>query len=79
VKRCFSCGTSAGIVRSGYRKDGTPWHVCADCRSAWLAERELDRQALEAANSVRVGERGVAVMGWNGTPSDRSLRRRSRH
>ena len=42
-RRCFACGAYARPVRSGRRKDGSPWALCAQCHEAWHAERELER------------------------------------
>lgn len=39
-RKCFACGSHGRIVKSGRRKDGTPWHLCAQCRDAWHADRE---------------------------------------
>jgi hypothetical protein len=85
---CFSCKQQKAanqIARHGtHRKKDAQgkrafWHLCRECHGTYKQEREMDKQAYRAAQGdMRVGEKGSEQMGWNGVPSDRSLRRRSR-
>ena len=81
--KCFGCDKNRKrnqIAKSGTRKNGSRWHLCRTCSRAYAQEREMDAQAFAAAegDAVRVGEAGSVAMGWNGVPSDRSLRGRKR-
>ena len=51
------------------------WVRCDQCVSAWKAEREIDREWLGKSVATDAGR---VELGWNGVPSDRSLRRRAR-
>jgi len=67
--RCFACKRilpASERVRSGRTQHGRAWHLCADCHASWHGERGF----------IRSGEDGWVKMGWNGTPSERSLKRR---
>ena len=77
---CFACKRShsvAQLAKRGKRKNGSNWALCQECSNAYRAERELDTQALRAAeDDIRTGGHGFTEMGWNGVPSETSLRRR---
>lgn len=79
---CFACKEQyvrGSIAKSGKRKDGSVWYVCKECSAIYKAARQLDQAAYEAANTDRVlTDSGKIDMGWNGVPSEKSLKRRSR-
>src|SRR5262247_1603076 len=88
--RCFVCELSyvaKHMRRKGNRRDGSRWYLCNTCSGDWSAIKRAQRDEIirpqvddwhreqEVARRNRVS--GVA-MGWNGVPSERALRRRSR-
>lgn len=82
---CFACKgqfSQRQIARRGTRRFGgrlSYWFLCRECHTAFLNEREMDKQAYRAAQGdMRVGERDSESMGWNGVPSERSLKARKR-
>lgn len=73
--RCFKCGeqkTRQQIWKGGKRKNGSRWFLCKECRRVELEMRKLDNAAARAADDDWTSEQG-----WNGIPSDASIRRRS--
>lgn len=79
---CFACKRDRPIsvlARKGTRPNGSKWALCRECSDTYRKEREMDREAYHAArDDIRTGERGYTEMGWNGVPSEKALRRRSR-
>lgn len=79
---CFSCKQvypRARIAKSGVRSNGSKWFVCRECHSSWRTAKQMDQEAYEKGQSDRVmTDEGFVSMGWNGVPSERSLRRRKR-
>jgi hypothetical protein len=62
------------IVKMGRTQAGRMWFLCRDCQESHRRHKELDEEVM------RVGDgKGHRVeMGWNGVPSAKALRRRSR-
>jgi transcription elongation factor Elf1 len=77
---CFACKHShpiSDLARKGRRASGATWALCKECSDAYKREREMDREAYHAAEGdILTGENEYTKMGWNGVPSDRSLRKR---
>jgi len=74
--KCFACSASfdrSRIAKTGTRRDGKRWFLCVDCRDAYKAARKIDRQTHQSNVGMVSGE----VLGWNGVPSDRALRKRN--
>jgi hypothetical protein len=71
-KNCFKCRTpiEGRSAKTGLRRNGSRWHLCEECSLAFRAERLLDQEAARRADLD-------TEMGWNGTPSEASLRRRT--
>lgn len=80
--RCFACREDvprSQVKKSGPSKNGGRWYLCKECSASYKAAKALDQAAYDAATSDRVlTDSGKIQMGWNGVPSERSLKRRSR-
>jgi hypothetical protein len=80
---CFACKHShpiSELAKKGKRASGSTWALCKLCSDTYREERMLDQRAYQAAQNdwVRTDREGATEMGWNGVPSDRTLRRRPR-
>lgn len=63
--RCFSCNdVKTNIVKRGRTKKGKAWALCGDCSRAYR-DNQTAKQSLENE------------MGWNGIPSEKSLKARN--
>ena len=75
AKQCFKCKAPFVKGKQGKRKNGSRWYLCAKC----CAENAVAREAHKTLDNGWLEASGQSVkMGWNGVPSERSLRRRSR-
>ena len=80
AKKNLICGGCGFVGEPGKRwRIRGQWVRCPSCVSlyAQVKKEQRDSAQLQSGDAVRVGQ-GAVSLGWNGVPSERSLRKRSR-